>query len=290
MKTILLISMSIALSVCAPIDKFDIKKTFVEKDDKIQTKAGKVIAIIEKNAKPNNDESTLVVSEEIIFSSTGYPTFDAFDHNSDGYIEFEEFAASDGKDHKTNFQRADTDGDLKLTPEEFSRLPLVVYEPEQFSDSDDEPPVVFLTPPESISRYTEKEVSSRSDDDFDEGKDITDSPTKEESKDNEEPAEETKSTDESTKTVPEKEKFETKNTENTENTESKSDDGTHFTAEDMPVKIDDEDDEDMIEMKDEDIPMEFGDDLNDDNHYDIDENREPHEDDKQMNDQLNSIE
>jgi hypothetical protein len=57
----------------------------------------------------------------------------------------------------------------------------------------------------------------------------------------------------------------------------------------MPVKIDDEDDEEMIEMKDEDIPMEVIDDLNDENRYDLDEAREPLEDEKQMNEQLNSI-
>jgi len=62
--------------------------------------------------------------------------------------------------------------DQKLTPEEFSRLPLMVYEPEQFSDSDDEPPVVFLTPPESISRYGEKEMSIKPDTGYDEGRDI----------------------------------------------------------------------------------------------------------------------
>jgi hypothetical protein len=65
--------------------------------------------------------------------------------------------------------------------------------------------------------------------------------------------------------------------------------GSHFTADDMPVKIDDEDDEEMIEMKDEDTPMEVIDDLSEENHYDIDEPREPLEDEKQMNEQLNSI-
>lgn len=59
----------------------------------------------------------------------------------------------------------------------------------------------------------------------------------------------------------------------------------------MPVKIDDEDDEEMIEVKDEDIPMEVIDDLNsEDNHYELEDVRQPQEDDKQMNDQLNSIE
>jgi len=144
MQIVLLFLMSITLSLSAPLNKLELKKAIVVTDGKLQSQTGKVIA--EKNLKPNKDETTLVVSEELVFSSTGYPTFDAFDHNSDGYIEFEEFAASDGKDHKSNFQRADTNGDQKLSPEEFSRLPLVVYEPEQFSDTDDEPPVVFLTP------------------------------------------------------------------------------------------------------------------------------------------------
>ncbi len=63
-------------------------------------------------------------------------------------------------------------GDQKLSPEEFSRLPLVVYEPEQFSDTDDEPPLVFLTPPESISRYQEKEVNVKSDSGYEDSKDI----------------------------------------------------------------------------------------------------------------------
>jgi len=291
MQIVLLFLMSITLSLSAPLNKLELKKPIVVTDGKLHSQTGKVINIVEKNLKPNKEETTLVVSEELVFSSTGYPTFDAFDHNSDGYIEFEEFAASDGKDHKSNFQRADTNGDQKLSPEEFSRLPLVVYEPEQFSDTDDEPPVVFLTPPESISRYDEKEVSMKSDAGYDDGKDIPEpvSADKEETKDDEEIKEEHK---EEMKTIDDKTQKTTVKTEKTQTlkTESKIDDGSHFTAEDMPVKIDDEDDEEMIEMKDEDIPMEVIDDLNEENHYDIDDMREPHEDEKQMNDQLNSIE
>lgn len=110
MQIVILFMLTISLSLSAPIDKLDLKKPFVAKDEKIRSQSGKLITIVEKNLKPNKEETTLVVSEEVLFSSTGYPTFDAFDHNSDGYIEFEEFAASDGKDHKSNFQRADTNG------------------------------------------------------------------------------------------------------------------------------------------------------------------------------------
>ena len=77
--------------------------------------------------------------------------------------------------------------------------------------------------------------------------------------------------------------------ETNETKASDPNDGSHFTADDMPVKIDDEDDEEMIDMKDEDIPVEVVDDLTDDNHYDLDETKEPQEDDRQMNNQLNSI-
>ena len=63
-------------------------------------------------------------------------------------------------------------GDHRLSPEEFSRLSLVVYEPEQFSDSEEEAPVVFLTPPESITRFSEKEIDMRGDSDS--GFDTTD--------------------------------------------------------------------------------------------------------------------
>lgn len=296
MQIVLLFLMTLTLSLSAPITKLELRKPITATDDKLP-QTGKVITIVEKNVKPNKEETTLVVSEEMVFSSTGYPTFDAFDHNSDGFIEFEEFAASDGKDHKSNFQRADTNGDHKLTPEEFSRLPMV-YEPEQFSDTDDEPPVVFLTPPESISRYDEKETSVKSDTGYDEGRDIPEfvSAAKEETKDDEEEVkeehkEETQKIDDKTqKTTTETEKTQTSNTQTSSKTLSKPVEGSQFTADDMPVKIDDEDDEEMIEMKDEDIPMEVIDDLSEENHYDIDDMREPHEDEKQMNDQLNSIE
>jgi len=130
----------------------------------------------------------------------------------------------------------------------------------------------------------------KSDAGYDDGKDIPESVSadKEETKD-EEIKEEHK---EEVKPIDDKTQKTTVKTEKTQTlkTESKIDDGSHFTAEDMPVKIDDEDDEEMIEMKDEDIPMEVIDDLNEENHYDIDDIREPHEDEKQMNDQLNSIE
>jgi len=108
MQIVLLFLMTITLSLSAPVSKPELKKPIVATDDKV-SQTGKVITIVQK--KPNKDETTLVVSEELAFSSTGYPTFDAFDHNSDGFIEFEEFAASDGKDHKSNFQRADTNGE-----------------------------------------------------------------------------------------------------------------------------------------------------------------------------------
>jgi hypothetical protein len=283
--------MIITLTLSVPINKLELKKSIVSNDGKLLSPTGKVISVAEKNLKPNKEEPTFVVSEELTFSSTGYPTFDAFDHNSDGFIEFDEFTASDGKDHKSNFQRADTNGDQKLSPEEFSRLPLVVYEPEQFSDTDDEPPVVFLTPPESISRYQEKEVSVKSDSGYEDSKDIPEfvSAPKEETKDEElkdEHKEEVKNIDQKTQTV-EIKKTETSKPEKDEKT--KIMEGSHFTADDMPVKIDDEDDEEMIEMKDEDTPMEVIDDLSEENHYDIDEPREPLEDEKQMNEQLNSI-
>lgn len=281
MHIILMFLLTITLSLSAPINKLEFKKPIVANDG--NANSGKVITIVGKDLKPNKDETTLVVSEELVFSSTGFPTFDAFDHNSDGYIEFDEFAASDGKDHKSNFQNADTNNDQKLSPEEFSRLPLVVYEPEQFSDTFDEPPVVFLTPPESISRYNEREVSVKSDAGYDDGREIPDffSTDNEETKDYEEVKEEHKE---------EIKPIDNKTQKTTTKTETKPDDGSHFTADDMPVKIDDEDDEEMIEMKDEDIPMEVIDDLNEENHYDIDEPKEPLEDEKKMNHQLNSIE
>lgn len=106
MKIVLLFLMTITLTLSVPINKLELKKS----DGKLLSPTGKVISVAEKNLKPNKEEATLAVSEELVFSSTGYPTFDAFDHNSDGFIEFEEFAASDGKDHKSNFQRADTNG------------------------------------------------------------------------------------------------------------------------------------------------------------------------------------
>jgi len=285
MKIVFMFLMAITLSLSAPLNKLELKKASLTTDAKMQPQADKVLTIIGKNFKPNKEDTTLVVSEEMVFSSTGYPTFDAFDHNSDGFIEFEEFAASDGKDHKSNFKRADTNGDQKLSPEEFSRLPLVVYEPEQFSDADDEPPVVFLTPPESISRYEEKEEHFKSDAGYEDARDMPElaSATNEETKDELKEGNQ-RFDDKTQKSIPETEKS------GTSQIESKPSEGSQFTAEDMPIKIDDEDDEDMVEMKDEDIPMEVIDDLNEENHYDIDDMREPHEDEKQMNDQLNSIE
>ena len=79
-------------------------------------------------------------------------------------------------------------GDHKLSPEEFSQLSLVVYQPEEeFSDSDsdgEEPTMVFLTPPESITRSlsNDKELKSDSETNFDDYKEdvpMFDSTTKE---------------------------------------------------------------------------------------------------------------
>jgi hypothetical protein len=293
--------MTISLSISAPFSKFDLKRpTDTSPDDKLVDPTSKLLTIVKKNIKPNKEETTLLVSEELVFSSTGYPTFDAFDQNSNGFIEFEEFAATDGKDHKSNFQRADTNGDQKLSPEEFSQLSMVVYEPEQFSDSDsEEPPVVFLTPPESITRFADKDLKPESDDNFDDYKDIPVfvSTTKEETKedknlneDNESKKDNNNENKENIKPETEKPKLDKTETIEDKETEDKHKEGSHFTAEDMPIKIDDEDDEEMIDVKDEDIPMEVMDDLNDDNHYDLEDNKEPQEDDKKMNDQLNSIE
>jgi hypothetical protein len=106
--------MIITLTLSVPINKLELKKSIVPNDGKLLSPTGKVISVAEKNLKPNKEEPTFVVSEELTFSSTGYPTFDAFDHNSDGFIEFDEFTASDGKDHKSNFQRADTNGKCSL--------------------------------------------------------------------------------------------------------------------------------------------------------------------------------
>lgn len=307
MYSTLILCLTFTLSLSAPFSSFDLKRpTDTTAEDKLTETTGKLLSIVKKNLKPNKEETTLLVSEEIVFSSTGYPTFDAFDQNSNGFIDFEEFAATDGKDHKNNFQRADTDGDQKLSPEEFTRLSLVVYEPEQFSDSDEEPPVVFLTPPESITRgLSEKEITYEkpdSDSGFDDYKDIPVFVTneKEETKkditngekdynNKEEHKEETKpEIEKSDETTEKDEKSESKTSDNKEKETEKE--GSHFTAEDMPVKIDEEDDEEMVEVKDEDIPMEVMDDLNDDNHYDLEDVKEPQEDDKQMNNQLNGIE
>jgi hypothetical protein len=248
---------------------------------------GKLLTIVKKNLKPTKSDTTLVVSEELVYSSTGYPTFDAFDQNSNGFVEFEEFAATDGKDHKNNFQRADTNGDQKLSPEEFSRLSLIVYEPEEaFSDSDEEPPVVFLTPPESITRFTDKETNDKSESGFDDYKEMPAfiSTPKEETKVDKEVKEEKKKDEKNTESKP---KVDEKSLDRQESIE-----GSHFTADDMPVKIDDEDDEEMVDVKDEDIPVEMVDDhLYDDNRYDLEDDvREPLEDDKPAMDRMNSIE
>jgi len=189
-----------------------------------------------------------------------------------------------------------------LTPEEFARLPLVVYEPEQFSDSDEEPPVVFLTPPESISRFGENDANIKPDSSYYDRMDIPElvehkEEAKEKIETNVEPARDQmaiKINDQTSDPTKQNEKSESDKTETTRSetqilTNSKPSESSQFTADDMPVKIDDEDDEEMIEMKDEDIPAEVVDDLSEEEHYDIDEMREVHEDDKQMNEQINRI-
>ena len=112
MYAILVLSVILSLSMSAPFSSFDLKRPIdTAADEKaIPDSTSKLLSIVKKNFKPNKDETTLLVSEELVFSSTGYPTFDAFDQNSNGFIDFEEFAATDGKDHKTNFQRADING------------------------------------------------------------------------------------------------------------------------------------------------------------------------------------
>lgn len=115
MYAILLLSMTVCLSAAAPFSSFDLKRaTDTAVDKLIPDSTTKLLTIVKKNLKPNKDkdrdDSTVIVSEELVIASTGFPTFDAFDQNSDGFVEFEEFAATDGKDHKSHFQRADTNG------------------------------------------------------------------------------------------------------------------------------------------------------------------------------------
>jgi len=78
-----LVTLFVGLSYGAPISKIDDKKPI---DGKLLTVA---TLSVEKSLKPTKEGSTLVSREEIVFSSTGYPTFNAFDQNSDGVIEFE---------------------------------------------------------------------------------------------------------------------------------------------------------------------------------------------------------
>jgi hypothetical protein len=108
-QIVLLFLITITLTLSVSINKLEFKKSIVANDWKLLSPTGKVISVAEKNLKPNK-EAIPVMSEQLVLSSTGYPTFDAFDHSSDGFIKFEVFAASDGKDHKSNFQRTDTNG------------------------------------------------------------------------------------------------------------------------------------------------------------------------------------
>ena len=113
MNAILILSMTIGLSIAAPFSSFDLKRATDSAVEKvIPDTTSKLLTIVKKNLKPNKDkdDSTVLVSEELVIASTGFPTFDAFDQNSDGFVEFEEFAATDGKDHKSHFQRADSNG------------------------------------------------------------------------------------------------------------------------------------------------------------------------------------